>query len=180
MGNESNLQRRGFTLLEVIVAIAVMSIVMFGARAILDQVGASGTQIAAAATDADRAANAEWIVRGLIDRTVAADSATPFTGTPVSMSFTSWCDVPDGWREPCGIQVAIVPDSTATALIVRTSTGHIIRLREHATNARLRYIQDVTNGGHWLARWLDPTNTPVAVGFVSDQDTLTFRIGGRR
>jgi len=197
---------RGFTLVELLVALAIGAMLLLGARAVMERIADSADRTTATALEADRTANTDRVVRALFARAFAADDSTPFGGGTIETQFTSWCDAPGGWMERCTVTMRVVPQSSVAlaaglvppqwapggrlqtvtgpvAVIVRTSAGDTLVLREQMEHAAIRYLIDAAGGGHWTAGWSNGTETPLAVGVVTGrdtQDTMILRIGERR
>jgi prepilin-type N-terminal cleavage/methylation domain-containing protein len=170
----------GFTLIEVIVALAISGIVILGARAVLIQLADGTDRVVQAAADADREANAERVLRALVGRTEAGSDSIPgFLGTEQIARFPTWCDVAAGWQERCHVTLAIVPLAGAQALVVHFTDGEILPLRRGLQSGALRYLNDAGGGGVWLRSWENTITTPLALGLILDEDTLIVRIGER-
>ena len=88
-------QRSAFTLLEVVVALALSGLLLLGGRLFLESLGRAAASTTLAAYDADRAANADRFLRSLVGRLeVGTDHSHHFGGDERSVHFTSWCDTP--------------------------------------------------------------------------------------
>jgi prepilin-type N-terminal cleavage/methylation domain-containing protein len=173
-------RRSGFTIIEVMVALAVSGIVLLGARAMLEATADQAGRITRAAATADRDANAERTLRALVERLeIGTVPGTEFSGDPATAAFASWCDVPGGWLERCAVTLGIERDSSGIALIARTSTGSVIRLREGLRNGAIRYLDSPSAGGTWIRVWGAGITAPVAIGVFLDRDTLILRVGER-
>lgn len=178
----------GFTLIEVMIALTIGVIVLVGARAVLTQIADSANRTSVAALVNDRQANIERTVRELFERTVAADSIAVFQGDASRMQFTSWCDVPAGWRELCEVWVRVTPisdrDTMATkapvTITLTTSFGDTLQVYDTLSYARLQYLEDPANGGVWRPTWPAGMETPIAVRIAIPSDTMILRIGERR
>lgn len=191
-------QRAGFTLVELIVALVLGVIVLLGARMILEQLADSADHTSSAAINADRHANTERATRALFARATAADSMFPFVGTSRMAQFSSWCNVPRGWMERCTVTIAVIPQTAGDSLptmvqsvalgkstalsrvALWTSAGDTLHWRDSVTAPELRYLDDPSDGGHWLVGWPGGITTPLALGIVTPHDTTIFRIGERR
>ena len=174
--------RRGFTLVEVMVALVVMGVVLVGARTMLGQIADDADRITAAAADADREANAEALLRAVAGRlelsATPADSAR-LEGEPRGMRFRSWCEVPDGWLERCRASLGFIQVDGGNVLALRLSTGELVQLRRGFRTGELVYLRDAGDGGDWAGRWSTRLAAPLAIGIVIDGDTTIVPIGER-
>ena len=172
--------RNAFTLIEVMMSLLVSGIVLLAARAMLEAVADHARHIARTAGEAASAANGERTVRVLVENLDAGASvASAFEGSASEAHFTSWCDVPGGWREKCVVTIAVERDSTSQTIVARTSTGLVIALRSGFRTGALRYLASSDGGGVWLRDWGAGITAPLAIGIVTERDTLTLRIGER-
>ena len=64
----SDLCARGFTLIEVIVALTLGAVIVLGARELIENLASGATRIAAEARTISANANGEWFVRSLAGR----------------------------------------------------------------------------------------------------------------
>jgi len=162
------------------VALLVSGIVLLGARNLLEATADQARRIIGASTAADRDANAERLLRSIVGRVeVGTAPGTEFAGEPEIATFSSWCDVPGGWLERCAVTLAVVRDSVASALVLRTSLGDTIRVRERFRVGAIRYLDSPSAGGSWIRVWGAGITAPIAIGVILDRDTLIVRIGER-
>jgi hypothetical protein len=162
------------------VAISVAALVLLGARAMLGQVADSADRISSAAEAADHDANAETLLRALVERLdLATGPDDVVRGTPQGARFRSWCEVPSGWLEACDVTLGVIASGDERVLAVELSTGELIRVRRGFARGELMYLRSARDGGTWAADWsgIDP---PLAFGIVLDADTLVVRVGERR
>jgi len=174
--------RAGFTLIEVVVALVVSAIVMLGARAMLAEVGDDALRISTETQRLDSAANGERTLRALVRQLdLNSGEASQFAGDPQQVSFSSWCDVPGGWREHCAVTLSLDPRAGAgnSALVIRTSKGAALVVRDNIGVGELRYLTTVTGGGEWIRVWGAGITAPLAIGIILDSDTLIVPIGER-
>ena len=167
--------RRGFTVLELIVALTISGFALLGARALLETIADSGDRIRKAAQAAARDANRERTLRALVGRLYVGDSAATFIGDLYQAQFTSWCDVAAGWQERCQVTLGI----DSAGLVAALSTGERIVLRQGFRRGELRYLNSPVSGGEWFKIWSVQFTAPLAIGVITDGDTTIVRIGER-
>jgi prepilin-type N-terminal cleavage/methylation domain-containing protein len=173
----------GFTLVELLVALVVGGVAILGARAVLAALGDHADRVSEAAASADRTANGERTLRALVGNLeIGTTPDASFGGDEHQMQFTTSCPTPSGWQERCVVRViALRPDSLAGRSIVVgiLPTGEILPLLADVTGPRFRYLRDAGNGGTWFHSWGNGITAPVAIGIVTERDTLILRIGDR-
>ncbi|HEU4557050.1 MAG TPA: prepilin-type N-terminal cleavage/methylation domain-containing protein [Longimicrobium sp.] len=173
-------RRAGFTLLEVVVALAVTGLVIAGAGAVLARLGDDAARLAAVAADDDREANADRLLRDLLARAEPpAQDGPRFVGDPRGVRFDTRCDVPSGWQERCEASLGVVEVNGVTTLGLTLSTGEVVVLRRGFGRAVLRYLYDPGNGGVWVSRWSSAFSLPWAVGVEVDGELAILPIGER-
>ena len=172
--------RDGFTLVEVLVALAIAGTVVVTARMLLEQLADDAERLVAHAATNDREANAERTLRELVLRLeVGTEDSRRFAGEERAARFTSWCDVPRGWQERCTVTLAIDTQGPEPVLVASLSTGELLVVRRDFSTAALRYLGDAARGGTWFRSWGESITAPLAIGVVLDADTVILRIGER-
>ena len=172
--------RRGFTLIELVVALFVSGVVMLGARLIMESLANAEDQLRADAARGDASANGERLLRTLFARLeVGTDQSREFGGDERATRFTTWCDVPTGWLERCEAEVAFDTAAGGPALVARLSTGERVVLRRGFDSGALRYLNAPAGGGQWFRVWGHGITAPLAIGVITDGDTMIVRIGER-
>jgi prepilin-type N-terminal cleavage/methylation domain-containing protein len=172
--------RGGFTLVEIVVALAVAGVVLLGARALLSGLADHAGRISTYSRVNERDANAERLLRSLIGQLeVGTSDAATFGGTEREATFTTWCDVPAGWQERCDVALVIDTLEARNVLLARFTSGRAVVLRDRFQRGSFRYLQDADAGGTWFRVWGTGVTTPLAIGVVLDRDTLILRIGER-
>ncbi len=177
--------RVGVTLVEVMVATVVGSIVLATLTRVVLQVGAAGDAIATSALEMGVRANETNVLRSLLlhaearpQPSAVVDSAPLVRGLDGNrelLTFPSWCDVPGGWQEPCFVKIV----TDGNVLDVRSSSGDSLSLRPRHTPVEFRFLITAADGGRWTDHWRDDVEMPIAVGLVSERDTTLLRIGGQ-
>ena len=170
---------RGFTLVEVVVALAISALVILAARMLLENLGSGAERIERATRDADQDANGERLLRALVGQIEVGARRETFGGDEQSAQFTSWCRSPRGWLERCRITLSIEMADGAPALTTTLPENDRVVLYRARHTLRLRYLVDPSAGGTWFVKWGDGLLVPRAIGVVADSDTLIIRIGER-
>lgn len=170
----------GFTLVEVIVALAVSGILIISAYSIASVLGDHAITLAATATSGDRAANADRLLRELatqVDIGSAADEG--FGGNEREASFTSWCTRPAGWAERCDVILSVDTTAGSRSILLTRAREFPIVVRAGFANAELRYLRSADDGGQWFRVWGKGITIPLAIGVIVDADTTIIRLGER-
>jgi prepilin-type N-terminal cleavage/methylation domain-containing protein len=184
----STSHRSAFTLLEIVVALALSGVVLLGGRLLFESLSAAAGDTIQAARQADQLANGDRLLRSLVGRLeVGTDHARHFGGDERSVHFTTWCDTPAGWLERCDAVIAIESYDASPALVVHLTPGEphgelgprTIVVATGFRNGALRYLNDPRAGGQWFVRWGEAISGPLALGIVLDGDTSIVRIGER-
>lgn len=177
---QSRVRRRGFTLIEIIVAMSISAMLLVGARAMLGEVGDDALRITAQAAVQDRDSNSERYFRELIGRLeLGGGSEREFAGDPLRATFSSWCDTPGGWQERCRVVVSVERKDNRIVVIARPTIGSAVVLRDSAQRGALRYLITAEGGGSWLQVWGAGITAPLAIAVIVDADTLIIPIGDR-
>src|SRR2546429_6330298 len=99
--------RRGFALVEVLVALIISGVVVLLAHQLFAGVAERGRTLTVARTALDRAANARrWLEATFLSLDVGTEGASGFDGRPDHLAFTTWLLTPDAWFERRGVSLA--------------------------------------------------------------------------
>lgn len=163
---------RGFTLIEVTVALVIGGLAISAAAALLLALDERAGALAAARVRVDRDANAERLLRHLTDNLILQDSAPTLRGDARHLSFHSWCETPAGWLGRCNVRLTIAPRGDEQTLVLELDgvADQIIKLRT-ARALVFRYLSDARHRGRWTERW-SATVLPHAIAVIGDRDTL--------
>lgn len=176
----SDLCARGFTLIEVIVALTLGAVIVLGARELIENLASGATRIAAEARTISANANGEWFVRSLAGQIeTGADESDYFSGDEQAVSFVSWCIAPDGWEERRHVKLVATRQGDTPVLLAQFEDGSSTTVVRATQLITLRYLVDAREGGSWFLRWGAGSTTPRAIGVIVDADTLILRIGDR-
>ena len=167
-------RRDGFTILELMVALALSAGVLLAGRMLTEQVAAIGDTIAHNAAVADSGRVRSRALRAIVRNIeIATDSSNNFAGDARTAKFVSWCTGGDALKERCA--VTLTTDSVVT--LTEPKGSHVV-LRDTVPGVLL-YLGDARDGGHWFPSWGPGVVLPLAIGIVFRADTTVLRIGDR-
>jgi prepilin-type N-terminal cleavage/methylation domain-containing protein len=177
-------RRDGFTIVEVLVALIVGSIVLLGAEHVLGILADSAQTIIVRSVDADGDANGERVLRTLVGRIeVGAPGASAFLGDQNTVRFSSWCDMPTGWLERCAVTLSFDSRAEQQLLVADIDRQRPLVLMRGGSGGAFRYLESAAHGGQWFQRWDTGITAPLGIGVLLDRgartDTLLLRIGPR-
>jgi len=168
----------GFTLIEVMIALALSALVVLLAHRIFAGVvdGAQGLQ--AARTALDRDANAHRALTemfGSLD--IGTEGAGGFAGRPERVEFTTWQRVPTGWLE----RRRVVFGVEGGVLVAHSDQS--LALQDSVSRVNFDYLLEPGANAAWVREWISPVSAPVAVRVriarIGAVDTLLFIVGSR-
>ncbi len=147
------MKRAGFTLIEVMVAITIATVVIVAAHRIFTGVADGAKAIETARLDLDRAANGHrWL------KATFLSLEPPFEGRADRVSFTSWQLTSGGWLEPS----KTVLQASDSALI-GSAGDEQLRLAEGVSSVAFDYLLEPGADSKWVREWISPVSAPLAV-----------------
>ncbi|SRR6266568_1787186 len=150
----------GFTLIEVLVALAIGAVVVLLAQQLFAAVAERGKTLTAARTALDRSANARrWLDATFLSLDVGTEGAAGFEGRPDHAAFASWLLTPDGWFERRMVSLARNNDR----LVASVAPGQPITLMDSVADLALDYLLEPGAESRWVREWVSPVSAPVAV-----------------
>ncbi len=175
--------RRGFTLVEIIVAVALTGIVVTLVAEMFRAVEVGARQVESHRAALDQRMNASrWLGRALGNLEVGTSGASSFRGDPDAIRFSTWLPSAQGWLEPTDIHLQL-GDST---VFVGLASGGAVKLWRGVGSLRIDYLLVPGSESGWVDRWESPVSAPVAIRLRLARadssgavDTLLFAIGGR-
>jgi|KBSSwiStaDraftv2_1062776.scaffolds.fasta_scaffold169180_2 prepilin-type N-terminal cleavage/methylation domain-containing protein len=174
-------RRSGFTLIELLAALSISGLAMIGGILVLDQITDSTARIVRAGVIAAREGNGPRVLRQLLlDARVTPDSLDRFRGDERSLEFSTLCQRPGGWLEPCRASVGIDWRNDTSVVMAMLSTGENLELARRPGVAELRYFDGVAGDSAWLQRWALSIAMPIAIGIVTRVDTVIYPMGTAR
>jgi prepilin-type N-terminal cleavage/methylation domain-containing protein len=150
----------GFTLIEVMVALTIGSLVVLVAHQLFAAVAERGRTLIVARTAHDRAVNARrWLAATFLSLDVGTDGASGFDGRPDHAAFSTWLLTPDGWFERRKVTISAEQRRLQAAI----TPGTPIALVDSVTDLQLDYLLEPGAESRWVREWVSPVSAPVAV-----------------
>ena len=175
---------RGFTLLEIMVALVVSAAAIGGAHALFGLLADLSALVGDVRDDGARRSNGERLLRDLLlSAEAGADPTATFAGTSQDARFDSWCLTSRGWSERCFATLRLVVDPQqpdTSDVLAALSTGEQLSLWRASAQATLGYLEDESFGGTWMPSWGPGVRAPLALGILSPRDTIVLRVGVAR
>jgi len=143
----------GFTLIEVLVALTIASVVVLAAHRIFTGVADGANAVTAARRDLDRSSNARrWL------KATFLSLEPPFEGRIKEVSFTSWQLAPGGWFEQQQTQLG-----RDGRRLVATHGNAVLQLADNVSDVAFDYLLDPGADSRWVREWVSPVSAPLAI-----------------
>lgn len=173
------MSRRGFTLVEVLVAITLTGLAVGVAVGVFQATAGSLRALETGSVDHARSMNGRiWLSDALMTIRRREDGRPAFQGGPSYMSFDGWFLTPGGWVEPGTARVAF----EGGRLIASSPMGELT-LGDSLASLTLEYLPTGGERSRWEASWSDAA-PPMAVRMRLERaqwwDTLLFPVGVSR
>jgi prepilin-type N-terminal cleavage/methylation domain-containing protein len=173
--------RRGVTLVELIIALAISGLAILGCVMLLDQLNDSHDRIVRQRTADASAGNGDRLLRRfLVDARTTTDTGERFRGDEHNASYLTLCDTPSGWPEACRVALAIDSLRDSSAIIAETNRDERFEVRRIPGAATFRYLDLSARDSSWVKQWATSIALPGAIGVVVGVDTTVFPLGSAR
>lgn len=175
-------RRSGFTLVEMLAAIAILGLAIAGAVALLDQLTDGAARITREAARSAREGNgARLLTRLLMDTRSSADTSKRFRGDENTLELWTLCDVAGGWAQECRVTLGIDRRADSSVVVAGLPATALLAVRRQAGSARFRYYNpSAPDDTLWVREWSSNVTLPVAIGLVAGRDTIVLPVGASR
>ncbi len=161
---------RGFTLIEVIVAVLLTGMVLMIASGFVGALTAITESAEAAGPAAARHGNGHALLRELFaTMDLGTRTGGTFVGTPDRIEFSAWLF--DPFAGAISVDVAL----TAGPHGIDVQAGDLAFTLSGVDGASVAYFA----GGAWRSEWVSGTTLPTAVQYGSGATAVTYWIGRR-
>lgn len=174
-------KRRGVTLLELMIALAISGLAIVGGMMLLDQLKDSNLRIGLGSAADATAGNGDRLLRRLlVDAQAAFDSTQRFRGDEHNASYVTLCDTPSGWPELCRANLMIDSLRDSSAIIAETDRNDHFEVRRIVGAATFRYLDLSARDSAWVRQWERSITLPTAIAIVAGRDTTVLPLGSTR
>ena len=169
----------GFTLLEMLIALAVTSLLALTAHALLAGVLDSSDALRRSAPAQDRGILARaWLMEACRTVEVGTPGSGGFEGTATTAAFSARLPGAGGWVTRRKVRLEVQAGGLAATLGLLT-----IMPVDSAKAVTLDYLVDGAGDGGWVTGWSSPVSAPQAIRVRwndhGSADTLLCAIGAR-
>lgn len=179
--------RRGFTLIEVLVALTLSAVVVLLGHRVFTAVVDGSVRVRATQEALDRGANARrWLTEAFGSLAVGTPAGGGFEGTPSRVEFETWLPTVARGFVPRRVGLAVDDGRLVAAIEGQEPLG----LRDSVASAAFDYLLEGGANARWVGEWRSPVSAPLAVrlrlagrapasGEALRVDTLLLLIGPR-
>jgi len=173
------MRRSGFTLIEVLVALALAALVALLAHRVFAAVLDGSRRVREAQAQLDHEANARRWLTAAFGSLTAGSVGGSFDGEPGRATFGTWIPTAAGGFAPTRIALGMEDGR----LVARVEGADSVVLADSITAVALDYLLDPGATEHWVGEWISPVSAPLAVRLRMERagaaDTLLLLVGPR-
>lgn len=171
---------RGFTLIELVTAIAIGGVVVVSAAAIFSGSADTISTLDKRRAVIDRQANARLLLTEIVGAVdPISPGAQPFKGARGQIEFSAWTNRADGWPSLKRFTLEIGDSG-----LILSGLAHPLTLLPGARTLAVDYLAHAGANEAWVREWISPTFLPAAVRLrvATDGviDTLLVALGARQ
>lgn len=168
----------GFTLIEVMVALALAGLAVLAAHRLFAGVVDGVQRLAEARRTLDREANARALLSHLITG-ADVDQGHPFQGQPQQVAFTAWCTD----RVGRAVRKRLRVRAEGGALVLYGLYAEPVHLADSVTAVGFDYLLQLGAGERFVREWYSGASAPAALRLRltrgATTDTLLLLVGSR-
>ena len=175
--------QRGFTILELLLALALASLVLLTAGGVLTTTMSAAAELRAHRARLDGRMNAaRWLHAAFRSAESGPERSTGFDGRRSAVRFTTRLETPDGWYEPRFVVLRLDRHRLTASL----DSSETLILADSVAALSFDYLLETGLEARWAHEWVSAVTAPLAVrvrwtwmGAGGRTDTLLFIIGPR-
>jgi prepilin-type N-terminal cleavage/methylation domain-containing protein len=151
--------RSGFTLVEVLVGMVLMSMIILAVHMLSSQIAKAARAGQAAQQVLDRRSNLHRWLKGSF---LSSDTGpSPFDGGRDRLSFDAWLQQPGGWFARRSIELSAKDEA-----FIATVGGYRVPLADSIGGVEFGYLLDEGGDARWVGVWRSRLRAPRAVRIV--------------
>ncbi|HXT18949.1 MAG TPA: hypothetical protein VN706_25205 [Gemmatimonadaceae bacterium] len=171
----------GFTLFEIVLALALAALVIETAAYTLDQLETQGRHIQRDATDNAREGTGNALLTDLLANAMPSNDTTQnFAGDTHFVQYRTRCAEPAGWSTTCVITLLIDSTRDSSIIYAQTHDGGLLPLHRQLGTASFLFLGTAGADSTWNTTWRTAVTIPAALGITSAHDTTVLPIGAAR
>jgi prepilin-type N-terminal cleavage/methylation domain-containing protein len=153
------MKRQGFTLVEVMLALAITGTVALIARQLVSLTLTASRELGVRRETAAQQHNSQlWLAAAFLSLEVrAADGG--FEGGPGDLVFSTWLQQPEGWFKRLRIGLTVRDDH----LVAVAEDRVLVNLADSVRRLEVDYLMEAGANSRWSRRWVSPISGPLAV-----------------
>jgi len=163
------MSRRGFTLIEVMVAVTIAAVLTLMAHSVFRAVADTWRRFDESRRHYDRMMNANrFLTEAFLSAEVRRDIGD-FEGSTDHLAFDCWLQSPDGWFERVRLSLAV----RQKRLVASGLPWGALSLTRDIDSVRFAYRLGLGGPGQWVPNWDSPVSAPMAIRLVRFMATTT-------
>lgn len=174
--------RRGFTLVEVMLALVIGGMIVLMAHALFGAASELAARLGERHASNDRRANARrFLIAALTSASVGDAPSGSFNGDSSQLAFTSWFVTASGRQERRDVTVR-----QAGIRLLATAGADTLLLASGVISVDFDYLLDFGSDAAWVREWHSPVTLPIALrariarrGAEATVDTILVALGPR-
>jgi prepilin-type N-terminal cleavage/methylation domain-containing protein len=151
--------RRGFTLIELMVALVVAGAVVLVAERTFAGTVDTGRAVADSRHALDREMNARRLLAAAFASIEVGQHGAEFDGRPGTVRFVSWLQGADGWFERGTVTLGL----DRGRFVLRAQGARPIPLAEGVATLEFDYLIEPGADSRWVREWVSPVSAPLAM-----------------
>lgn len=172
---------RGFTLLEVVVALGLGAVAVAAAAGLLGSLWSADLRVQRAHAEAEAQAHAAGMLSELFSMVLPATPGfRPIHGDASSLAMVTYARGAWGGLEQVRLELNLFRRGARTVVALRAEGEGSSELVSVSGSAVWQFLAIEPTTSTWTSEWRSDEDTPLAVRLVGETDTLTFAIGGHR
>lgn len=149
----------GFTLIEVMVGLAVGGMVLASIHQVIAAISTAAHSLAAESAHQDQTINGRRWLRSALGSIRSPSDSQAFEGRPTELAFSAATRRGEGWFVPERIRLRV----TSGSLVAERSDEGVLVIVDSVSRVAFDYLLTPGAQAHWVGEWISVATTPLAV-----------------